>query len=792
MLINLTWIKEFVPITAPVEDICTALTQRGFEVESVETPLAYLNTILIGEVKECIQHPNAENLSVCRVSLGEEEYTIVCGASNVRAGIRVPVATEGTVMPNGLLIKSVALRGVDSCGMICSQAELGIASESNGIWILPSDAPLGVSIASYYGVADTVLDISITPNRGDCLSILGIARELALYYSLPLTMPSMGYETTKAYTDSVQVEVVEECSSLYMMQKLRYKEYTETPAQMRFRLVSVGIRPISLVVDITNYVMIELGQPLHAFDGASIQGDRVSVQYAKEGEECTTLDGVKRELTDQDIVIAGKTGVLAIAGVMGCACSEIQPSTREIVLESAVFADISVRKTAKRLSLSSEASYRFERGVDRGMVGHALDRAISLLVMYANAEVSSTRSHSSYSVPISSILFRAEKARTLLGITIDDVVIEDMLVSLGCTVERKDFFWKITPPSYRGDLKQETDIIEEVARLYGIDTIPTALPSIRYNTVLHAMESQYMQMMTTKRILCELGLHEIISYSFISKQLLHHIEGEIEAVAIQNPLCAEYDVLRSRLLPSLLLAMQRNYNNGARSLALFEVASIFIDTHHSIDFHVKEKETVGILLSGYMNRQEWGYPKEVWDYRDAKGIVMEYIYSITRMTCSFKLEENHKALSPCVRIIVGGERVGVLGRIRPRLAKEFDARYPVWYCELSLASLYKYKASGVQSYTPIPSYPSMSRDITFIVEEHCNIGIVLDAITTTSDSILESVYCIDVYKNESTREKHITVRVILRDSSKTLTDKEADMYRERIIQRVQEVSNARV
>ena len=418
MLINLTWIKEFVPITAPVEDICTALTQRGFEVESVETPLAYLDTILIGEVTECIQHPNAENLSVCRVSLGEEEYTIVCGASNVRAGIRVPVATEGTVMPNGLLIKSVALRGVDSCGMICSQAELGIASESNGIWILPSDAPLGVSIASYYSVADTVLDISITPNRGDCLSILGIARELALYYSLPLTMPSMGYETTKAYTDSIQVEVAEECSSLYLMQKLRYKECTETPAQMRFRLVSVGIRPISLVVDITNYVMIELGQPLHAFDGASIQGDRVSVQYAKEGEECTTLDGVKRELTAQDIVIAGNTGVLAIAGVMGCVCSEIQPSTREIVLESAVFAEISVRKTAKRLALSSEASYRFERGVDRGMVEHALDRAISLLVMYANAEVSSTRSHSLYPVPISSILFRAEKARPLLGITI--------------------------------------------------------------------------------------------------------------------------------------------------------------------------------------------------------------------------------------------------------------------------------------------------------------------------------------------------------------------------------------
>lgn len=792
MLVNLTWVKDFIPLTASVEDICSVLTQRGFEVEGVSTPLAYLDTICIGEVKDCVQHPNAEHLSVCTVSLGDKEYTIVCGASNVRSGIRVPVALEGTTMPNGLVINKVELRGIASCGMICSQAELGIALESNGIWILPSDAPLGISLSSYYSVADTILDISITPNRGDCLSMLGIARELALSYSLPITIPQTSYESTHHYKDAIHVEVNEECSSLYTMQKVRIADTVETPPHMRFRLISVGIRPISFLVDVTNYVMMELGQPLHAFDAQTITGNTVTVRYATEGDSCTTLDGIHRELTPNDIVIADESRILALAGVMGGACSEISSSTKEIVIESAVFNPISIRKTAKRLSLSSEASYRFERGIDRAMVEQALDRALALITMYTNAEVSSVRSCALYPIPLSSILFRAEKARMLLGITIDDIVMEEMLLSLNCLIEKKDFFWKITPPSYRHDMKQETDVIEEVARLYGIDSIPTALPSIRYNTVLHAIEAEYLRTTTTKRMLSTLGLHETISYSFISRNLIERIEGEMPLVAIQNPLSAEYDVLRSRLLPSLLLVMQRNYNNGARSLALFEVASVFVDTQHNRDSSVREKEAVGILLSGYINRQEWGYSKEVWDYRDAKGIVMEYIYAITRMTCSFRLEENHNVLSPCVRIIVGGEYVGVLGRIHPRIADEFDARYPVWYCEISLDSLYKHQSTLPQAYTPLPSYPSISRDITFIVEGQCGIGTILDAITQTSDEILEHVYCIDVYNNEHTGEKHITVRIVLRDSTKTLTDKQADSYRERVIQQVQKTNNVRV
>lgn len=792
MLLNLTWVKEFVPITASVEDICNALTQRGLEVEGVEKPFRYLQSICIGEVLSCEKHPKADTLSVCNVSLGEKEYVIVCGANNVRSGIRVPVATEGTIMPNGLTITKTALRGIDSCGMICSEAELGIKNESDGIWILPHDAPLGMSLAEYYSVDDTVIDISITPNRGDCLSVLGLARELALYYTLPLTMPKTSYTASSTYTDAVTATVEEECSTLYSMQSIRNIGHGITPASMRFRLLSVGIRPLSLIVDITNYVMMELGQPLHAFDASSVEGNAILVQHAVEGSRCTTLDGVERILSVSDIEIIGAKGILAIAGVMGCASSEITQESTSIVLESAVFNPVMVRKTAKRLGISSEASYRFERGVNRAMVDIACDRAITLLLENTTAEVSSARTRIEYPISVSSILFRPEKVRSLLGINLDDVIIEQMLLSLECSIERKDFFWKITPPTYRLDVAQETDIIEEVARLYGMDSIPTSLPPIRYNTVLHATESSCLRTLKTKQIIRSFGLTETISYSFVSKSLLERLEGKTPIIELQNPLCVDYDVLRTRLLPSLLMVMQRNYNRGVQSLNLFEVASVFLKNAQIAETSVKEKETLGILLSGYKSIQEWGYSKELWDYRDCKAIIMRYIKEFTGISCSFKVEENHHILSPCVRIILCGENIGVMGRITPSIAKELDARHPVWYTEISLESLYKYKSTTIPSFIPLPLYPSISRDITFIVQNDCGVGTILDTIIGSASARIEHVGCIDVYHNEVTKEKHVTVRIVLRDGTKTLTDQEADAEREDVVRHINKAINARV
>lgn len=792
MLVNLTWLKEFIPITASIDEICNVLTQRGLEVESISTPLAYLQNIYVGEVLECTPHTNAEHLNICLVRVGDEHYTIVCGAKNVRSGIRVPVAVVGTVMPNGMEITKARLRGVESCGMICSQAELGIAMESQGIWILPEDAPVGISLAQYYKVEDNVLDIAITPNRGDCLSILGIARELALYYECPITMPDTSYTASMEYTDAMTVDVNEECSSLYAMHNVRVSQHMESPPQMRFRLVSVGIRPINCIVDITNYVMMELGQPLHAFDVDSMQDAKIAVQYAQEGISCTTLDGISRKLRARDIVIMNNEEVLAVAGIMGCVQSEITKTSKTVAIESATFNPITIRTTAKHLGIISEAGYRFERGVNKAMVDIACDRALSLLCSYADVEVSSVRTRVEHSVPTPSILCRPEKVRSLLGITIDDIVIENMLLRLQCMVERKDFFWKITPPTYRLDIQQEADIIEEIARLYGMDTIPTALPSIRYNSVLHAMEGEYTRTMKTKRILQSLGLTETISYSFISQQLIEKIEGITPLVYLHNPLSAEYNVLRTRLLPSLLLVMQQNYNKGVQSLSIFEVASVFLDIQGVNECAVKEKETLALLLSGYSSLQGWGYSKELWDYRDAKGIVMQYIESITNMTCSFKGESQHHVLSPCVRIVIGGESIGVLGRIMPTIAHQFDARHPVWYAEISLEAVYKYMTTAPITYRPLPSYPPISRDITFIVNELCGIGTILDVIRSMSLPVIESMQCIDVYMNESTCEKHITVRIILRDSSKTLTDKEADMYREDIVRHVVQTCNARV
>ncbi|MDP3428527.1 MAG: phenylalanine--tRNA ligase subunit beta [Humidesulfovibrio sp.] len=815
MFISLQWLREFVPYTGTVQDLADRLTMQGLEVESILDPFESIATIVVGHVQECSRHPESDHLSVCTVNVGgdvgqPEPLQIVCGAPNVAQGQNVPVALMGTTMPGGMEIKKAKLRGVVSCGMICSGRELGLSEEHSGIMVLPAGFKPGQLLTEALGLEREVIEVSITPNRADCLSVLGIAREAALGFGLTLTMPQLNLVEDAAAGDAAKVVRVDiadgELCPVYRARVLTGATIGPSPDWLRYRLLAIGQRPISNIVDVTNYILMELGQPLHAFDKDLLKGDVIRVAPAtsdKEGGQAiTTLDGQERRLLGSDLLIWDAERPVALAGVMGGANSSISEASTEVVLECAIFRPGTIRKTARRLALPSEASYRFERGVDQVGSLFALNRAAQLMAGVSGARVLSgiacaepkpwaDRSHS----------FRIDRCNALLGLDLTPEFCRTTLTGLGCGVDDSSeaggpACWRVSSPSHRLDLEREVDLFEECGRVYGLDRIPAVLPKISKSLdSVQMSDTEFGFLQGLKAWAVGAGLREAINYSFVGTEDLDRLNLPVESrIRIANPLSEDQNVLRLEIAPGLLNNVRHNLSQGNASLRLFEVAKAFVADAAS-DTSARENSRLGMLVHGSRHAQEWPWEQGEADYLDMKGLVENLLthYRLTNAAtdaatgattgAAFVLEPGHPYLEPCVRVEVGGTLIGRLGRVQPKIADAYHARKDVWLADLDADLLRSLARASTPRFRSLPKFPPVRRDVTVICPATLKASEVEAAIRDIRPRQLESLALVAVYTpvhtpdadgSSTPAERNLTFRLTYRHAERTLVDKEVD------------------
>ncbi|KAB1443353.1 phenylalanine--tRNA ligase subunit beta [Pseudodesulfovibrio senegalensis] len=789
MLVSFNWLREFVPFEGEAQELGDRLTMLGLELESIDDPFESVKDLVVGYVVECVKHPEAEKLSVCTVDVGDEVVEIVCGAPNVAKGQKVPVAKVGTVMPDGMKIKKAKLRGVKSFGMICSERELGFSEDHEGIWVLPEDLTVGDKLVDALNLERTVLDFDITPNRADALSMLGFARETALAFDLPLTMPKFNLvEAGGNASDDISIIIDDsELCPLYQARVIREVQTRKSPDWMRFKLLSVGQRPISNVVDVTNYIMFELGQPLHAFDLDRIEKATIRVAPAQDGMKFTTLDDMERTLTARDLLIWDGVKPVALAGVMGGLNSEMTATSSNVLLESAVFRPGTVRKTARRLSLPSEASYRFERGVDQVMNTFALNRAAQLMAETSGGKVTSgiakneptpwqDRNH----------IYRHDRCMKLLGLDLEPEFAKKVFVLEGCTVDdsNKDE-WKVSSPSHRLDLEREVDLYEEVGRVHGLDRIPAVLPRVSKSLEGGCVtaETEYGFVRSLKRWGMGAGLNEAINYSFVGDDDLDRLNLPEEGrVPIANPLSEDQNVMRMDITPGLLNTLKNNLAQGNGHIRIFEVAKKFVADTAS-DTETAEHLRLGMLLYGPRHAADWPWPQEDADYLDIKGHVehlLEDHLKLDEPDCV--LVKDHPYLEPCINVMIGDELVGVMGQVRPDIADFYHARKSVWMADMDAAKLWNMVRSHKISFKELPKFPPSRRDITVIGPSSLPAGAVRDAIAEIKVPLLESIHLVAEYAPEdNSEERNLSFRLTYRHAKKTLKDKEVEKQHRRVV-----------
>ncbi|WP_300803280.1 phenylalanine--tRNA ligase subunit beta [uncultured Desulfovibrio sp.] len=793
MLLSLSWLREFVPYEGTAQELGDRLTMLGLELEEIVRPYDGIASIVVGHVVECVDHPESDHLHICKVDAGQGELLdIVCGAPNVAAGQKVPVALVGTTMPGGLVIKKAKLRGAPSCGMICSERELGLTEDHSGIMVLPETAVPGALLVDTLELDREVLDISITPNRADCLSVIGLARETAQAFGLPFRIPERECVEDGPAVELPPIDIRDpDLCWLYTGRVITGSKIAPSPMRIRHRLHAVGVRPISNIVDVTNYILMECGQPLHSFDLDKLQGGRIIVSRAEEGEKFVTLDGQERTLDARDLCIRDAGRAVGLAGVMGGLNTEIDENSRNVFLESAVFRPGTIRKTSRRLGLSSEASYRFERGIDQQRTRWALDRACAMM-----AELSGGKVCPGVAVaeprPFAPVLmdFRPARANALLGVELSEDFCERVLSGLGCEIRRKGESWQVAQPSWRPDLTREADLIEEVGRVHGLDTIAPVLPPIARDLARAGEpESRFAFWSRIKRWGAGLGLNEAINYSFVGHKDLDHLglpqEGRI---AIMNPLSAEQDALRTWLAPGLLNSLRNNLAQGAAGLRLFELAHVFharpLEDAH--DTGATETGKIGILLYGARYDSAWPQPEGDMDYTDLKGVV-EHLLSFLHLSAPrYRQMEGHPFLLPCVELMLpdgeGQVRAGVLGRVRPDMADAFHARKAIWLAELDLEVLRRLHDAARVRFRPLPVYPPVRRDITVMAAPQVQVAQIMEHVRGLRLPLLEDIVLQDCFEPAGSDERNLTFRLTFRHAERTLKDAEVDKEREKVAQ----------
>jgi len=810
MKVTLNWLKQYVDFNWSPEETTERLTMLGLEVEGVHKLGGEFDGIIVAEVITRDKHPNADKLSLCRVNDGAGERQIVCGAQNFKAGDKVPLILPGATLPpkpgdtEPFTIKVGKIRGVESHGMLCSHEELGLDPESighkkeDGLLILREDAKVGQTFAEYLGRSgsDVVYDLEVTPNRPDLNSLIGIAREIAAVTGNPLRIPdcSGAVSAPTAVIDhrynasdlvAVKIEDPDLCPR-YTARVLKGVKVGPSPDWLRSSLEKVGIRSISNVVDVTNYVMLETGQPLHAFDyhliAKSADGKpTIVVRRATAGEKFKTLDNQERTLTHENLLIADEQKGIALAGVMGGANTEINAHTVDVLIESAYFAPVNIRRTSKLLGLRSESSYRFERGADVGICDWASRRAAQLILETAGGKLAKGV-EDVYPQPAEAktLTLHFSKTKDLLGVSIDHADQICFLTKLGMPlVEQTPGVCTFKIPTWRVDLKREVDLIEEVGRLYGIEKIPSTPP--RGALGANSFDSVYDQIGEARRILTGLGLHEAQGQTLISKsEVRSHLETEI--VALANPLSSDMDVLRPSLLPGLIHSLRHNVSRKNYDVALFEIGRVFTN----VNGQTKENRNVALALTGQRALPFWsGAERDAkLDASDLKGLVEDLLeqFGLRGVTFGRRAESTPFFLESAAVTLGGKLPLGELGQLLPTLAKKYDLRDAVFLAEFNLDVLLA-KRNAAKSFKSLPLFPSSRRDVAMIVPEATTHDVVLMAVKQTKPANLESVELFDVFrgKHVPAGQKSLAYAFTYRAADKTLTDADVNAAHEKVM-----------
>ncbi len=783
MRVSLNWLKDFVDITLSPLELAEKLTLAGLAVEGIESPGEDITKVVTGQILKIERHPNADRLLICEISFGENvPLKIVTGAPNVQEGQIVPVALEGAALAGGLVIKRAKLRGVESRGMLCSGQELGLNAKSlppeqaHGVMILPADTPPGLDIKPLLGLDDTILELELTPNRGDCLSMLGAAREVAAILKLPLKyIPPEVEESLPPCADRVKVDIEEpQLCRRYVARLMTGVKVGPSPLWMQKRLRAVGVRPISNVVDVTNYVMMEFGQPLHVFDYDTLLEGRIVVRRAAEKEILVSLDGVNRELTPDMLIIADAKNPVAIAGVMGGLETEVTDRTANVLLESAYFNPASIRRTSKMLGLRSDASQRFEGGIDLAGCRRSADRAVQLLQQISGVQVleGAVDNYPSPAEP-KMICLRPERTNFLLGTEITGEEIADILTRLQFDVKDSGSELIVGVPSWRGDVSMETDLIEEAARLHGYNQIPGTLPNAR--TTLGKRTPNQLFRENVKDILASCGLNEAITYSFFSPETADFYRLPPEnalrrTVNMQNPLSEEQSVMRTWITPGLVEALKRNYNRQIRSGAVFELGSVFVPASR-----LPEEKTM--LAAAAMGESAGGWNRKVMplDYYFLKGVLETLFQQVGLTGFFFEAEYSNPSFHPgrTAKVFAGEQELGVLGELHPEVLERLDLPIRVVAFELDLDRVAKLSAA-VRKYQPLPRFPSMERDIAVLAPRDVPAESIREAIGRSGGHTLTSVSLFDVYEGGQIQAGYRSLAFSLKFQAddRTLTDEE--------------------
>lgn len=779
------WLREWVPeLNLDAESLGRRLTMAGLELDGIEPAAPEFSGVVVALVKTVEPHPGADRLRVCQVDAGDGVLTqVVCGAPNVEAGMYVPFAKVGAVLPGNLSIKAAKLRGVESCGMLCSAAELGLAESSDGLLPLPTDSVPGVDVRMSLDLDDPILEVDLTPNRADCLSVLGVAREISALEATPLR--SVGFVEVAPGIDAIRgvhLDAPAACPRYVGRVIQGVNAYAQSPLWLRERLRRGGIRSLGAVIDVTNYVMLELGQPMHAFDLSSLQGD-IHVRMARAGEPLRLLNEQDVELRDDMLVIADGACALAVAGVMGGAGSAVGEGTRDIFLESAFFAPDAITGRARSLGLHTESSHRFERGVDPALQRTAMERATALILEIAGGTAGPlNEACSEGDLPVRApILLRRGRIERLLGVSYEDAQIVRMLTALGCVISEMDDGWRVVPPSHRFDLSIEADLIEELARVHGYDNVPERHMPVRPG-IVEEPEGR-VDVGRLRELLCARGYREAITYSFIEASWARAFAPDAEPIALSNPLSAELAVMRPSLWPGLVKALGYNANRQQVRGRLFETGLRF-----SLQPNEKEQELViSGAVYGAVEPLQWAEKARQADFFDVKGDVEALLALGGRSTEAMFVEGRHPALHPgqSARVELAGKTIGWVGMLSPDLEKSLGLERPVGLFELRLQPLREGRVAG---FAPLSRFPATRRDLAVLVDEDVPAERLLSTIKGLDVAELQELQLFDVYvgKGVPSGRKSIAFGLILQGFASNLTDQTIDAITSRVLKALED------
>jgi len=773
-----SWLRTFVNPAVSGKDFSHLLTMAGLEVEEEDTVAPAFDGVIVAEVLEVSKHPDADRLNVCRVNIGDSEIRqIVCGAPNVAPGLKVPCALPGAALPGDFKIRIAKVRGIESSGMLCSAKELGISDDASGLLVLPSDAPVGESIRHYLDLDDRLLTLKLTPNRADCLSLTGIAREVSALTNTPANYPQIDtIPATTAAQRTIILDAPDACP-LYCGRVISDVDAkAATPEWMKRRLERSGLRSISALVDITNYVMLELGQPLHAFDNAKLNG-AIHARLAKKGERIQLLNEQSLELQDDVLLIADDQRPVAVAGIMGGDESGISLETTEMFLESAFFAPKAIAGRARRYGFGSDASHRFERGVDFGGTRQALERATQLILQICGGLAGPLCEAQATLPSRTPVRLRLARAVKVLGVAFAPEEVADIFSRLGFSFVREENDFIVTPPSYRFDIEIEEDLIEEIARLHGYDSIPSPAPQARLAMLPQTENARPVS--RVRQILANRGFQEVVNFAFVDDSWEKDFASNDAPIRLANPIASQMGVMRSTLIGGLVSNVLTNLKRKQNRVRLFETGRCFIrDSQGGPVKGFRQPWKLAGIAYGSACPEQWGTPDRAIDFYDLKGDIEQLLAPVTARYEKF----SHPALHPgrSARIVVNGTAIGILGELHPQWAQKYDLPIAPVVFELDLEAL---TYAQIPKYAEVSKQPSAYRDLAIVVDQKLELQSLLDGIAANCPAIVKEVKLFDIYtgKGIDQGKKSLAFRIVMQDTQRTLQDAEVDAATQQLI-----------